>query len=256
MDLLPLSPARGWVRLWLVCALGIVLLALSGCGGEAQPTPTRTPVPTYTATPPGAQPVAVAAAPVTTDAESQPAPTPIPPELPTETPTPEPPTATPTPEPPTDTPTPEPPTETPTPSATFTPTATATPTPTPDYAFVLEASEQFPIEGADQNEVRIYLYVYSQDNYALQDYSLSVVKDGAPLAVQARSTGGLPGETRPGPSLYTRFANLGAAFFEPPIGVWEVQLVDETGEIAGPPVQFVLGENDPQRELYVRYRRK
>ena len=106
------------------------------------------------------------------------------------------------------------------------------------------------------DEVRIYLYVYAEDNYALPGYSLSVVKDGQPLLVQARSTSGLPGETRPGPSQYTRFANLGAAFFEPSIGVWQIQLIDSEGQPAGPPVQFVLGENDPMSELYIRYRQK
>lgn len=243
----------GWrrIRWWWLLGMALALMALAGCGG-AQPTPTRTPVPTYTPTPEGFQPpaTAVAAAPAVA--------TPTPPEVPTPTETPVPATETPTPEPPTETPTstPEPPTETPTVTPTFTPTFTPTPTPTPDYPFVLEAAEQFPTQLPDVDEVRIYLYVYGEENYALEDYSLRVLKDDEPLLVQARSTGGLPGETRPGPSPYTRFANLGAAFFEPVIGVWEVQLIDPDGNPAGPPAEFVLGENDPQREIYVRYQRK
>jgi hypothetical protein len=206
-------------------------------------------VPTYTPTPEGFQPSAVAAAEAVLPTE-----TPAPPDLPTPTETPEPATSTPTPEPPTETP--EPPTETPTVTPTPTSTFTPTPTPTPDYPFELEAAEQFPTQLPDVDEVRIYLYVYAEDNYALEGYSLRVLKDDVPLLVQARSTGGLPGETRPGPSPYTRFANLGAAFFEAAIGVWDVQLIDPDGNPAGPPAEFVLTENDPLREIYVRYRRK
>jgi hypothetical protein len=246
----------GWrmIRWWWLLGMAVALIALAGCGGGAQPTPTRTPVPTYTPTPEGFRPAAVAAA-----AQAiPPTETPAPPDLPTPTETPEPATSTPTPEPPTETPTPtpEPPTETPTVTPTFTPTFTPTPTPTPDYPFALEAAEQFPTQLPDVDEVRIYLYVYAEDNYAVENYSLRVLKDGDPLLVQARSTGGLPGETRPGPSPHTRFANLGAAFFEPAIGVWDVQLINPNGELAGPPTQFVLAEDDPLREIYVRYRRK
>jgi hypothetical protein len=243
---------------WLCCWLGLVLL-LAGCGQGVEPTPTRTPIPTYTPTPINVPAGAVAAA-------NQPTPTPVPPDTPTptaeaapapDTPTPVPPTETPTPEPPTETPTATP-TETATPTVTPSPTVTltVTPTPTPDYAFQLEASEQFPSQVPGVDEVRIYLYVYSDDEYALKDYSLRVVKDNQPLVVQARSSGGLPGETRPGPSPYTRFANLGAAFFEPAIGVWEIQLVDANRVPVGPPVTFVLGENDPNQEFYLRYKRK
>lgn len=236
-------------RVWIGIGLGLVVLAVTACGARPEPTPTRTPVPTYTATPEGAQPAppAAAAVPVT--------PTPVPPDPPTPTPVPA--TPTPTPLPATDTPTPEPPTETPTVTPTPTATPTVTPTPTPDYAFSLEAAEQFPSQVADVDEVRIYLYVYdAQESYALEEYSLRVIKDNFPLVVQARSTGGLPGETRPGPSPYTRFANLGAAFFEEPMGAWTVQLLDPGGNPAGPPATFVVGENDPNREFYVRYTRK
>jgi hypothetical protein len=242
---------------WLCFGLGLMLI-LAGCGAQPEAPPTRTPIPTYTPTPIVAQAGAVAAA-------SEPTPTPAPPDTPTPTgeaveaepPTPVPATETPTPDPPTETPTATP-TETSTPTVTPSPTVTptATPSPTPDYAFRLETSEQFPSQVPGVDEVRIYLYVYSEDEYALEDYSLRVVKDNQSLVVQAKSAGGLPGETRPGPSPYTRFANLGAAFFEPAIGVWEVQLVDPDRVPAGPPVTFVLGENDPNQELYVRYKRK
>lgn len=242
---------NGVTRLsWLILLLAA--LALSGCGGREEPTPTRTPIPTYTPTPMGQQPVAIAQQP----AAQQPAPTntPVPP---TATFTPEPPTATPTPIPPTDTPIPtETPTAIPTDTPTVTPSPTPTPTPTPDYAFSLELAEQFPTQLPGVDEVRVYVYVYNGEAYALGGYTISVSKDGVPLTVLARSTDGLPGETRPGPSPYTRFANLGAAFFEKPEGIWEVQLLDGGGFPMGEAVQFVLGPDDNLRELYLRYHEK
>ena len=75
-------------------------------------------------------------------------------------------------------------------------------------------------------------------------------------AALARSTDGLPGETRPGPRPYTRFANLGAAFFEKAEGVWEIQLLDRGGFPMGEAARFVLGPDDNLRELYFRYREK
>ncbi len=263
MEMVVARMSRNWPgwRIWLVLGMTMALLALAGCGGGGEPTPTRTPVPTYTPTPQGAQAAPVAVAP------AQPTNPPLAVEAPTPTDTPEPPTATPTPVPPTETPTPVPtetptptetatPTETPTPTATPTETPTPTSTPTPDYAFQLEEAEQFPTQVEDVDEVRIYLYVYAEDNYALPGYSFQVFKNGEPLQVQARSTGGLPGETRPGPSQYTRFANLGAAFFESSTGIWQIQLIDPDQQPAGEMVEFVLGENDPNRELYVRYKQK
>lgn len=233
-------PVRGMgLGLLLIAAL----FALTGCGERPTPTPTRTPIPTYTPTPVGQQPVAVAPQQANPPAPAQPTPTP--------TDTPVPPTDTPTP-PPTDTPTP---TVTPTPSATPTETPSPTPTPTPDYPFALEEAAQFPAQEAVDEEVRVYVYVYSEESFALPGYSVRVEHDGEELPVQAKSVGGLPGETRPGPSPYTRFANLGIAFLEPPGGVWTVQLVQD-GEPVGPPATFILKEGDELRELYVRYRLK
>jgi len=240
---------------WLLLILAGLLIG--GCGGREEPTPTRTPIPTYTSTPEGQQPVTAAQNPAAQQPAAQlPAPTntPVPP---TATFTPEPPTTTPTPIPPTDTPIPtETPTATPTDTPTITPSPTPTPTPTPDYAFSLELAEQFPTQLPGVDEVRVYVYVYNGEAYALGGYTISVSKDGVPLSVLARSTDGLPGETRPGPSPYTRFANLGAAFFEKPEGLWEVQLLDGGGFPMGEAVQFVLGPDDNLRELYLRYHEK
>lgn len=234
----------------------LIVLLVSACSPRPTPTPTPVPIPTFTPTPPGA---AVAAAPAATPVEV--APTPVPPTPipipPTDTPVP--PTATPTIPPPTETPTATPtpePTATPTLTPTATETPTVTPTPTPDYAFELESTERFPTQLPGVDELRIYLYVYADEADALEGYTLEVTQDGIPQPVQARSIGGLPGETRPGPSPYTRFANLGAAFFVPPTGEWWVQLVDLEGRPQGPPAGFIVGPDDEDRELYVRYRRK
>lgn len=236
---------------WLLLLMAALLAA--GCGGREDPTPTRTPIPTYTPTPIGQQPAAVAQQPASRDA-APPTATPAPA---TATFTPQPPTATPTPLPPTATATPtETPPPTPTGTPTATPTATLTPTPTPDYAFLLEMAEQFPTQLPGVDEVRVYVYVYNGAAYALGGYTIAVTKDGVPLTVLARSTDGLPGETRPGPSPYTRFANLGAAFFEAPEGEWEIQLLDGGGFTMGEPARFILGPNDNLRELYLRYREK
>jgi hypothetical protein len=235
---------------WLFVLLAALLVG--GCGGREEPTPTRTPVPTYTPTPVWQQPVAAAQNPAAQPVA--PTDTPIPP---TATFTPEPPTTTPTPIPPTETPTHTPTdTATPTHTPTVTPSPTPTPTPTPDYAFALEMAEQFPTQLPGVDEVRVYVYVYNGEAYALGGYTISVIKDGVPLTVLARSTDGLPGETRPGPSPYTRFANLGAAFFEKPEGIWEVQLLDGGGFPRGESVRFVLGPDDNLRELYLRYHEK
>ena len=221
----------------------VALFFVAGCGQRPTPTPTRTPIPTYTPTPIGQEPVAVV-------------PTATEPAAPAATPTPIPPTPTDTPLPPTDTPTPAPPTDTPTPTVTPTETPTPTPTPTPDYAFELESSEQFPAQLPEVEEVRVYVYVYSEEDFALPGYSIKVQHDGEEVPVQAKSTGGLPGETRPGPSPYTRFANLGAAFFEPPVGTWTVQLVDADQSPVGPPATFVVNKDSDKREFYLRYHKK
>jgi hypothetical protein len=237
----------------LFAALVLTLLLVTACGGREEAQPAFTPIPTFTPTPQGIQPAGEGVAVVPQEpAVQQVVDTPIP--LPTVTPTPLPPTETPT-LLPTETPTPLP-TETPTPTPTPTETPTVTPTPTPDFPFRLEAREQFPSVVPGVDEVRVYLYVYSEESYALPGYSMSVRKDGQSLPVQARSTGGLPNETRPGPTPHTRFANLGAAFFESPAGTWEVQLIDLNRLPAGPPALFVIEEGSDQTELYVRYRQK
>lgn len=219
----------------------------AGCslfGGEQ---PTRTPVPTFTPTSVGA---AVDAPPTNTPAPQQnltPVVT-IEPPTPTETPTPLPPTAT-------ATATPQP-TQTPTPTASPEPTATPTPSPTPSYVFELEEADKYPTESLAPNVVRVFLYVYSDQAFALEGYSLRVTHNGADLPVDQVSSGGLPDVTRTEPGPYSRFTNMNVIFVEAQAGSWVVQLVDAGGTPVGPPAEFELTADEETRELYVRYRQQ
>lgn len=229
---------------------GVLLIALvaASCGGDRE-EPTRTPVPTFTPTPLGMGEPVVAA-----DGAGA-APTPAPAQAEVQAPPTIPPTV-----PPTDTPTPAPPTDTPTPASTDTPAPTATPTPSPtappDYTFVLEAAEKFPTESLAPNVVRIYLYVYAPDAFALPGYSLSVVHNGADLPIDQASTGGLPEQTRSEPGPYTRFTNMNVIFVEAQAGEWIIQLLGPEGEPVGPPAMFDLSADENTRELYVRYQQQ
>jgi uncharacterized protein YraI len=128
-------------------------------------------------------------------------------------------------------------------------TPTATTVAAPAATFILETQEQFPETGV----VRIFLYVYS-GNSALEGYSLSVTKDGTTLPVEGSSFGGQPAFTWPFQDPRQRFQNFKVEYPDtPPQGVWQVQLIDNTGATVGPPATFTLSSNDPQQELYVRY---
>lgn len=241
-----------WARIGLVWAGAVwIALVVAGCGGERE-EPTRTPVPTFTPTPLGMGEPAVAAAdgagaaPTTApaQADAQIAPTLPPTVAPTATPTPLPPTATPT------------PTPTDTPAPTDTPTPSPTPTAPPDYTFVLEAAEKFPTESLAPNVVRIYLYVYAPDTFALPGYRLSVIHNGAELPIDGASTGGLPEQTRSEPGPYTRFTNMNVIFVEAQAGEWVIQLLGPDGEAVGPPATFDLSADETTRELYVRYQQQ
>ena len=219
------------IFLMLIMALLATLLTVSCASRRApRPTPTRALRPTFTPTPIRAKDVQ-SLAPTATAIPLPPTPTPTDTSIP----------PTPTPQP-TDTPTP-------------TPTATLTFTPTPTFAFELERAEQFPAQLPETEGVHIYLYVYSLAEFGLPGYSLRVTHNGVPLTVNAVSVGGLPGQTRPGPSVYTRLTNMQVEFQQPPGGTWEVQLINQDGTPAGPSATFILSVDDLHRELYVRYRR-
>ncbi len=118
--------------------------------------------------------------------------------------------------------------------------------------FALADSEQF----AEPGVVRIYLYVVG-DGGALADYSLRVIHNGESLSVNETSFGGQPSFTWPVADARQRFQNLKVEFpGVEPAGTWAVQLVNAGGEVVGPAATFELAENDPRRELYVRYQQQ
>jgi hypothetical protein len=118
--------------------------------------------------------------------------------------------------------------------------------------FELISQEQFPEAGL----VRAFLYVYA-GNDALAGYSLRVRKDGGDLPVSGSSFAGQPAFTWPFQDARQRYQNLKLEF--PGIdaaGIWELQLIDSSGNAVGPVATFQLAQNDPQQELYVRYARR
>jgi hypothetical protein len=238
------SGLAGWTRhvtLWLGAAALAALLVGCGDRGEA----TRTPVPTFTPTPlgqgvpappaAGAQAATEAATPTATALSPTPTFTPAA----------------------TDTPTPAP-TATVAPTPTDEPTATPVPTavPTAALSFILETAEKHPTESLAPNVVRIFLYVYAEGGLGLPGYTLRVAHNGAELPVDQVSKAGLPGLTRGEPSPYTRFTNMNVIFVEAQAGTWTATLLNEQGEVVGPPAEFQLTAQEETRELYVRYRRK
>ena len=147
-----------------------------------------------------------------------------------------------------------PPTDTPAevaaPPAPAEPTATEPPPP-PAFSFELQNAEQFP----ENKLVRVFLYVFDNDQ-ALSGYSVRVTKDGGELPVSATSAGGQPGLTWPIADARQRFQNMKVEFPGiQPAGAWVVQLVDGGGNPVGPPANFTLNANDPNQELYVRYKK-
>lgn len=124
--------------------------------------------------------------------------------------------------------------------------------PAADFAFELVSSEQF----SEPKLVRVFLYVYDGEK-ALEGYTMRVKKDGADMPVNGKSAGGQPSFTWPIADARQRFQNLKAEFPNvAPAGVWEVQLVDGSGNPVGPPVAFTLVANEPNQELYVRYKKR
>lgn len=144
----------------------------------------------------------------------------------------------------------EPPAAVDTPAAA--PAAETPPPAAPDFAFELISAEQF----SEPRIVRIFLYVYDGEK-ALEGYTLHIKKDGADVPVSGTSFGGQPGFTWPIADPRQRFQNMKAEF--PNVtaaGVWEIQLVDGSGNPAGPPATFTLNANDPNLELYLRYKKR
>lgn len=124
--------------------------------------------------------------------------------------------------------------------------------PVADLAFELVSQEQF----SEPKMVRVFLYVYDGEK-ALEGYTMRVKKDGAEMTVNGKSAGGQPSFTWPIADSRQRFQNMKAEFPNvAPVGSWEVQLLDGGGNPVGPPATFTLNANDPNQELYVRYKKR
>src|SRR5690606_12780046 len=109
-----------------------------------------------------------------------------------------------------------------------------------EFTFDLRNQEQF----AETGMVRIYLYVYS-GNDALAGYSLRISHDGAELPVEGTSFAGQPALTWPFQDARQRYQNFKVEFPDVgPTGVWEVQLIDSSGNPVGPATTFTLAPND------------
>lgn len=138
----------------------------------------------------------------------------------------------------------------PVPTPTLAPPA-PTATPSLHYGFMLAEQAQFE----ERIRPRIFLYVY-EDEEGLGGYTIRVRKDGRDLLVTQTSAAGLPGYTWPIPHERQRYTNLKVEFPDVhPAGVWEVQLADASGRAVGPVVTFLLRPDDPNQEMYVKYRK-
>lgn len=132
------------------------------------------------------------------------------------------------------------------------PPAAPTEPPAPTFGFDLILQEQFP----ETNVLRIFLFVFEGSN-ALEGYSLRMVHNGVELPTSGTvSIGPIPGLTWPIPDGRQRLQNLKLEFpSEQPGGTWEAQLT-LNGQPVGPVATFNLKDNEPNRELYVRYQKK
>ncbi len=122
-----------------------------------------------------------------------------------------------------------------------------------EFTFDLVSQEQF----AETGGVRVFLFVTDAADAALAGYGAQISNDGAPQATDEISFGGQPGFTWPFQDARQRAQNWKAEFPATPVaGVWQIQLVDETGVPVGPVATFELAAGDANQELYVRYERK
>ncbi len=133
------------------------------------------------------------------------------------------------------------------------------PTPTLAPALPVPAAYEFTLAEQTQFEEhivpRIFFYVHQQED-GLGGYSVRVRKDGIDLPVAKTTSAGLPGYTWPIPNERQRHANLKVEF--PQIsaaGLWEIQLLDETGAAVGPIAIFRLQPGETHQEMYIRYRK-
>jgi len=122
-----------------------------------------------------------------------------------------------------------------------------------ELSFDLIDAEQF----AESAGVRVFLFVTDDGSNALEGYSARITKDGQKQEVSEVSFGGQPGFTWPFQDARQRSQNWKVEFPNlDPTGVWEIELVDSEGAVAGPKGNFTLPPGEPNLELYLRYERR
>jgi hypothetical protein len=124
--------------------------------------------------------------------------------------------------------------------------------PAPVAQFDLIRQEQF----AETALVRVFLYV-TDGTTGLEGYSARITKDGRELPVDATSFSGQPAFTWPFQDARQRHQNFRIEFAdESAAGVWEIELINADGESVGPAARFTLTDEEPDKELYLRYERR
>jgi len=195
----------------------VFALAASSPAPTFTPTPTATLIPTQT-------------------------PTPLPTDTSTPTPVPSSPTGTPV--PPTDTPvstdTPPPP-----PPATDTPA----PAPTPAFAFDVLEFEKFPTSHLNFD---VYIAVVDDGNHPLAGYRVLGQHSGG---MQMDSEGSADRWTENSGAKHYKAGNIKYEVFNSPGGVWTLQLVDQAGQPAAPPLEFPFDSASPTW-YFVLYQRR
>ncbi|MEM7342630.1 MAG: hypothetical protein AAF485_00170 [Chloroflexota bacterium] len=189
----------------------------------ATPLPTFTPAPTFTPPPPTST---ATETPLPTDT-----PTPSPTETPTETPLP--PTATATDLPPTATftVTPLPPTATPPPPPTD--------TPTPTFSHSILETGGF---STSHPNFDVFIAVTNTGNVPVSGYRVIGFHSGGMQVESAVSAGDW---TENSGAMHYKAGNIKYQVPNSPTGIWTLQLVDEAGNPAAPPVEFPFDASNP-----------
>jgi len=224
--------------LFVMVSSGGILWLLSSRPLAITPTATLPPTPVSYVTP---EATATATLPPPTFTPTF---TPLPTETPTLVvpgPTPAPsntPTATPSPAPPSDTPAPPPP-----------PTATPLPSDTPAPAFSFEAVEvdTFPTNHLDFD---VYIAVTDANNTPLNGYKVVGVHSSG---LRVESGPSAADWTENSGAMYYKAGNIKYQVTDSPGGVWQLQLVNETGAAVAAPLDFPFDPAD-LKWYFVLYR--
>lgn len=118
----------------------------------------------------------------------------------------------------------------------------------------------------EQITPRLFVYVHERQVHdhgfhnneaAIGNVGVRVKKDGVELPTTQRTYAGEPGYTWPIPSARQQLTNLELEFPDVSApGVWEIQLLDDAGNVVGPTARFVFSADELNQEMYVRYQKR